>query len=190
MTAILKVNIEDLTADWLKQFKANHSDAEIEIHIRKKTPSFLNEEEFWEIINQLNWEADNNFAIVEPAIEKLSTYAIAKIYAFQELLTQKLHQLDTPEHARNIGEASFSVDRYFSVDNFLYARACVVANGKAIFEEVLQNPSEMPKDLTFEPLLHIAAEAYKRKTKRNFTFLPSVSYETYSNQIAWSTIAA
>ncbi len=184
MTAILKVNIEDLTTDWLKQFKINHSDAEIEIHIRSKIPPLLGEEEFWEIINQLNWEKDNNSAIIEPAIERLTTYTLGQIYAFQELLAQKLYQLDTPEHARNIGEASFSVD------HFLYARACVVANGKEIFEDVLHNPSEMPKDLTFEPLLHIAAEAYKRKTKRNFTFLPSVSYETYSNQIAWSTIAA
>ena len=88
------------------------------------------------------------------------------VYLFQDILSEKLYKLDTKNHALNIGEDSWLTDKYFSVDNFLYARCCVIANGQEAFEVVLNNPSEMPKDLTFEPLLSLAAKTYEFKTKK------------------------
>jgi hypothetical protein len=76
-------------------------------------------------------------------------------------------------------------ENYLSVDDFLYARCAVVANGKAFYENVLNNPSEMPTDLTFEPLLYIAMHAYKRKTGKEFMLAPAFNYETYSNKGGW-----
>ena len=51
---------------------------------------------------------------------------------------------------------------YFSVDEFLYSRCVVVANGKDYYYEVLNNPTKMPKDLEFESLLYIACDAYEK----------------------------
>lgn len=80
-----------------------------------------------------------------------------------------------------MGKNSWGEDRPFSSDYFLYARACVVANGKDYFERVLADPTQMPKGFTFEALLYLAADAYKRKTGQDFEYVPTVSYETYSN---------
>lgn len=70
------------------------------------------------------------------------------------------------------------------MDDFLYVRCCVVANGKAAFEEVLQHPEKMP-DLTFSGLLHLAAWAYELKTGKPFVHLSAYNYETYSNENGW-----
>jgi len=43
----------------------------------------------------------------------------------------------------------------------------------------------MLKDMEFEALLQIAAEAYEAKTGEDFGFTPSVSYETFSNKAGW-----
>ncbi len=43
----------------------------------------------------------------------------------------------------------------------------------------------MPKDVTFEPILSIAAKAYQRKKKKDFLYNPSYNYETYSNKEGW-----
>jgi hypothetical protein len=43
----------------------------------------------------------------------------------------------------------------------------------------------MPEDLTFEPLLYAALHAYKRKTGKDFMYIPTHNYETYSNKAGW-----
>ncbi|MEM8528192.1 MAG: DUF4240 domain-containing protein [Bacteroidota bacterium] len=188
MTAILKLKAEDLTSDWFAKVKADYADADLELHIKTSTKTQLGEDEFWAVIDQLDWEAENELAIVAPAVQVLSKYEIGKIYAFQELFAQKLYALDTPAHAQHIGDASWSSDSYFSVDHFLYARACVVAHGKEVYEEVLTTPKEMPDDCTFEALLRLASDAFEQKTGRSFHYIPSVSYETYQNEEAWASV--
>lgn len=69
----------------------------------------------------------------------------------------------------------------------MFTNACVVANGKEAYLEVLNNPKKMFKDLTFEPLLSVAATAYERKTKKPFVYLPSLNAETYSNKKGWNS---
>mgnify|MGYP002397618692 CR=1 FL=1 len=77
-------------------------------------------------------------------------------------------------------------DDYLSVDDFLFVRCAVVAEGKAYFENILQNPSEFPSEISFEPILNLADQAYELKTGRTFEYFPPVSYETYSNKKAWN----
>ncbi len=77
------------------------------------------------------------------------------------------------------------ITKPFSSDNFLYARACVVANGKDFYEKVLADPSQMPKDLSFEALLSLARKAYKKKTGQTFDYSPTITYETFSNPEGW-----
>ncbi|MCB9291541.1 MAG: DUF4240 domain-containing protein [Lewinellaceae bacterium] len=63
------------------------------------------------------------------------------ILEFADLLSEKLYALDSKTYAKHIGEDGWSPGRYFSVDNFLYARCCVVANGKELYEKVLHDPA-------------------------------------------------
>ncbi len=147
----------------------------------------MEESEFWDLIGELNWNAvGDDEAVCEPLANALVGKSIDAIDAFAEHLAQKLHALDTEAHARQIGEGAYvGPDEHFSVDWFLYARCCVVANGREVFETVLEDPSQMPEDLEFEALLYVAATAYERKTGDDFDSDTSVSYETFSNKDGW-----
>lgn len=147
----------------------------------------LTDNDFWNIINLLNWNQTEDNAIVEPAIAHLTTLTIGMIYQFEDKLSKKLYQLDKKIFAEQDNENGYHSGNYFSVDIFLYARACVVANGEQVFQKVLNTPSEFPKDMTFEPLLYIAEEAYKRKTGQQMKYLRQYNYETFSNKEGWPT---
>lgn len=151
-----------------------------------KPKKMLPDNEFWEVIEKINWEKEDDDERMQPAIKFLTKKKVSEIKQFQENLTYKLYQLDTKEHAKNIGEDAYKNDNsYFSVDYFLYVRCCVVANGKDYFKDVLENPKEMPKNLDFEPLLYIAEEAYELRMNKDFDYDTGCDYETYSNYKAW-----
>jgi hypothetical protein len=76
-------------------------------------------------------------------------------------------------------------ENYLSVDDFLYARCAVVAEGKKYYEKVLNMPSEMPETITFESLLYIDKEAFKIKIGKEFNYMRNQKYETYSNKEGW-----
>lgn len=182
MIASIKISIQDLTASFIEELKAKYGAANLEINIIPERKDRLTEQQFWSIIDALNWDKEEDTEIVAPAIEALVDLSIAQIYDFEDKLTDKLHQLDQKKIAEQTG---YQADEYFSLDRFLYARACVIANGKDAFEEVLTDVTSMPKDLTFEPLLSLAAQAYHKKTNKSFKYIPAVSYETYANQEGW-----
>ena len=69
----------------------------------------------------------------------------------------------------------------------LYARCCVVANGRDFYESVLSDPAEFPNDTDFEALLELASAAHELKFgKVPDPFDTPVSYETFSNQAGWA----
>lgn len=188
MTAILKIKVEDLTPQFLEQVKRDYPNQELEIRIGEAAqPDLLEEDQFWEIISLLDWTKEENNDIIAPAVTALAKYPIHFIYLFQDILAKKLFALDQKKYALHIGEAAWQVDKYFSVDNFLYVRCCVVANGKKLYHEVLEQPTEMPKNLTFEPLLWIAKQAYQQKTDKKLDYIPIPSYETYGNKDGWTS---
>lgn len=187
MTAILKIKGKDLTPQLLKKIQEQYSDRELEIKLSSEERiSEFKEKDFWHVISLFDWAKDKNEEIVAPSISFLQNSPVKFIYQFQDFLSQKLHDLDGKKYAMHIGEDSFSVDNYFSVDNFLYARCCVVANGESYYNEVKESPKKMPKDLTFEPILYLASKAYHQKTGQNFDYIPLFDFETYANQAAWS----
>ena len=168
-------------------FKEKYANRDLEIKVTpSKKPQHLQEGLFWKIIGLLNWsKAGNNDAVLAPAVKKLAAQPTRFIYQFQDLLSEKLFTLDAKKFARHIGVDAWQEDKYFSVDNFLHARCCVVANGLEAFEAVLANPESMPNDLTFEPILSLAAKAFQLKTGKEFTYFPMFNYETYSNEEGW-----
>ncbi len=187
MTAILKIKAKDLTSKLLKKIQEQYGDRELEIQLSADDSiSEFSEDNFWEVINLLDWTKEDNEEIVAPAITFLENSPTKFIYQFQDFLSQKLYDLDGKKYALHIGEDSYSADSYFSVDNFLYARCCVVANGKKYYKKVKKSPKKMPKDLTFEPILYLASKAYQQKTGQTFDYIPLFDFETYANQDAWN----
>ncbi|OZG72411.1 hypothetical protein BTA51_14870 [Hahella sp. CCB-MM4] len=147
----------------------------------------MNENEFWSIIGMLNWEeSGDDEAVVEPVVDLLSQKSDEEIFQFEEILAQKLHALDTKAHAKEIGEDAYvNEKKYFSVDSFLYSRCVVVANGKELFQHILENPKEFPKDMEFEAILYVAQEAYEQKNDKEWEYVSPTDYETYKNISGW-----
>lgn len=141
---------------------------------------------FWSLIDRLDWrhEGDDD-RVVMPVVKALRQMPLDEIESFEEILARKLHALDGRDWAREIGAGWWGGEALVSVDEFLYARCVVVANGKDFYEAVVADPTTMPKDLEFEALLGIASTAWQKKTGEEPTFMASVSYETFSNEAGW-----
>ncbi len=187
MTLKIKLPLRSLTESVIRDLQEKYPEAEISVelhHDRNRAP--LSESYFWEIISLLDWTQEGDAdAILEAAIAHLAGGPVRHIFEFADLLSEKLFALDGMAYARAIGDDSWSPDSYFSVDNFLYARCCVVANGQEKYEKVLNNPQLMPKDITFEALLYLPSEAYERRTRNKYDYTAAFSIETYSNQEGW-----
>jgi Protein of unknown function (DUF4240) len=188
MTTILNMRLREAQLETIQHLQQDFPNAQLRIEIGKKdTTPLLLEQRFWEIIHLLDWsdpEADD--AVLEPAVKALAVSPVHHIYLFADMLAVKLFSLDARVFAEQIGADAYTPNRYFSPDNFLYARCCVIANGQKAYEAILQQPHLMPKDLTFEALLSLASKAYFRKTGKKFDYLPLTAIETYSNSVGWS----
>lgn len=188
MNTILKINVQELDNQFVENMKKEFSGSELEIYVHDQAepmPAFT-EDDFWLMVGMLDWSGEgDDEQVVEPLIKELERRPLAHMYRFLDILSEKLWLLDTRKHAQVFLDDP-EEEGYLSADDFLYARCTVVANGKQYYENVLRHPEQMPKDLTFEPLLYVATRAYKRKTEREVMSLPAVSYETFSNKEGWA----
>ena len=188
MAQTIHISVDNLNEDFLDNIKEQYPNASLEIKVKTTaTKEGLKDVEFWEIIDLLDWSKNqSDELIIKPAIAALAAKKMRHIYEFQDFLSEKLFLLDTKIHAQNVGENSYINEAtYFSVDEFLYARCCVVANGKTVFKTVLQAATKMPKNLTFEAILSIARKAYKLKTGKTLTYQPKFNIETFANKKGW-----
>lgn len=184
-STILRAPLQSVNPARLRELQEMYPKAEFQIGIGQSV-SKMSEASFWKLISLLNWsKTGDDEAVLEPLIQKLVASSLRSIYEFQDHLSEKLFALDRKDIAREIGEGAWQKGRYFSVDGFLYARCCVVANGREAFENVLKDPALMPKDLDFEAILYVAADAFERKTGKPFDYMPAHNYETYSNLEGW-----
>lgn len=187
MQTVLNLNIDEIDAQFIDMLKRDFAHAEVEIRLQEQPDQAITftESDFWKAIDLLDWkQEDEDDQIVEPLIALLAASPIAYIYRFADMLSEKLWHLDTYAHAKVFLDDP-EEEGYLSVDDFLYTRCAVVANGRSYYENVLKQPHLMPPDLTFEPLLYVALKAYKRKTGKNFTPEHAFNYETYSNKNGW-----
>ncbi len=184
----IHISVDHLNEGFIERLREHYPHASLEIKVGEKQENGgLTEEQFWEMIALLDWsKGDDNEAITKPLVQKLAAHSLRHIYEFQDLLSEKLNRLDTKAHAEKAGENAWKGDESpFSLDEFLYARCCVVANGKAAYDAVLKDPSQMPQDLAFEPLLRIAGKAYFLKTGKIFRYVPAFNMETFANKEGW-----
>jgi hypothetical protein len=150
----------------------------------------MNENEFWEIIALFDWEqTGDDDAVLEPATNALAAMSTAAICAFDDLLSERLHALDTRAHCKACYEGELDPDDgddYISADDFLYSRCVVVANGREFFEAVLANPAEMPQGMEFESILYLAGNAFEQKTGDEYDHVTAVSHESFQNAEGWA----
>ncbi|MGG4491173.1 DUF4240 domain-containing protein [Metabacillus idriensis] len=157
-----------------------------EFNTIQKPKKMMKDESFWSIISLLNFNAECDEDIIEPSINELAKMSVRDIKQFEEAVAYKLYLLDTKEHAKNIGEYSYGEEKnYFSADLFLYFRCSVVAKGKEFFESTLSEPKNMPNDDSFESLLSLASDAYRRRTGKEFEYYTGCDYESFSNVEGW-----
>lgn len=154
---------------------------------RKLEPkAMMSDQQFWKIIGMFDWNQNDEDEIILPSVKYLAKQKIIDIKQFEENLTFKLYCIDTKKHATSIGEGSYNEkEDHFSVDLFLYTRCAAVAKGIEFYQNVLNDPTLMPKEETFEALLSLSAKAYELKTRKEFEYTTGCDYETYSNKDGW-----
>jgi hypothetical protein len=192
-TTLLEVPLKGVTPRILEDLQAKYPDATLRIETGSGAPDTgtMDEMLFWSIIDLFDWGQENSAAILKPAVEALSAFSKAEICKFHDLLNEKLYALDGKRFAEHLGSNAWppAAGHLFSVDDFLYSRCGVVANGRHFFEEVLMHPERIPKEFTFEALLYLPDHAWKQKTgEEHLDYFPPLSYETFSNEAGWPGI--
>lgn len=183
--SVIHIPLAALDERMVQELKQQFGPADLEIRVQGMSDDWLSETDFWEIIEKLDWDkSGDDDAVLAPAVQALASLSLAHIHQFEDMLAQKLWQLDTPLHART--SLGGSPDATLSADGFLYDRCCVVANGKAFYEKVLKQPETMPVGYAFGRLLTLADKASRLKTGKGLVHIPRFNYETYSNTAAWS----
>ncbi len=189
MTTLLEIPLRDVSDSAFHELKSKYPSATLRVEADNSLHSgAMDEAQFWAIIALFDWKTPNSEAIMAPAIEALSRFSVDDIHSFHDILNEKLYNLDGQRFAEQLGSNRYSNDsgHHFSVDSFLYARCCVVANGLSFYHSVLSDPSKMPKEYTFESLLYLPAEAWKMKTGRSdYDYFPEIWCETFSNPTGW-----
>ncbi len=153
---------------------------------------YMSQDDFWDLIDLLNWDEEgNDDAVIAPAVQQLGNLTVEEIFAFQEILSEKLWQLDGEKFAREIGRDAFkNNEKQFSKEWFLAARCCAVANGQLFFNDILKDPATMPKDLGFVSLTSLAGRAYRKKTGNHFNYSPKHAFSSCSNKSGWPSLHA
>lgn len=145
----------------------------------------MTEQTFWDILALFDWsKVGHARAVMQPAINYLAHLRLQELNAFDEILAAKLYALDAKQYAKYTG---FGKEHY-SVDSFLYNRCCVVANGQAFYEQVLNDPTLMCKELDFQSILYLTFCAAEQQGIRDYYHHTRLSYETFSNREGWKDV--
>ncbi|MGI4822514.1 MAG: DUF4240 domain-containing protein [Janthinobacterium lividum] len=146
----------------------------------------MDEELFWGILDSLNWKkTGDNEAIMLPAVKRLAALPPEDIFAFDDILAEKLYQLDGKKYAAACYPGQ-DINR-ISGDGFLYDRCSVLTNGRQFYEQVINTPEKWPVGFEFESLIYLPQQAYSRKTKNeDYPHTTPLSIETCSNEAGWN----
>ncbi len=193
MTTLLEIPLNDVSSSVLHDLQIKYPNgAVLRIDVADSFTK-MDEAQFWSIIGLMDWRTLDSEAILARSVKALSTFSKEDIYHFHDILNEKLYALDGRRFAEQLGSNKYEADnkKHFSVDSFLYARCCVVANGQTFYNTVLKNPAKMPKEYTFESLLYLPRKAWLLKTKRdNYDYFPEIWSETFSNSDGWEGIVS
>ena len=116
---------------------------------------------FWTTMALCDWTQEgNDDAVLRPVIHFLSERDNAAIFAFDDLMSELLYQLDTKKLAEQCQEA----DLLMSDDSFLYSRCVALINGPAYYQRVKRGREKGVWRMEFESLLYESVTARPRTT--------------------------
>ncbi|MEW6536900.1 MAG: DUF4240 domain-containing protein [Candidatus Auribacterota bacterium] len=123
----------------------------------------MNDDVFWTLINdsskKSNHDQSRQYEILKTSLMNLNP---REILAFERILRKKIIECDNYK----ILAASKIINDYVTDDSYLYFRAWLIAKGRIVFENALEDPDSLAIHITkneiadFEDLLFIATEAY------------------------------
>lgn len=139
--------------------------------------SLMDDDRFWSLIALLGGSlGDEAIAGLSEALEALE---FSDLWAFRDTLVARLRELDHPLNTVSSGEGD---DRVVSADASLYYRCEIVAAGRDVFREHLEQPrpGERSAGADGEALLAIAEDASVTRMPES-----TVSIETGTNSQHW-----
>ena len=144
-------------------------------------------DEFWLFISKIDkaaLERGEEEQALAPLAEILSTLPDEELFSFADHLAQRLYDIDGQRYFNAAGDGAGSDD------SFLYLRCYVVAKGRAFYQAVQEDPSQIPQtiDEWCEPLLYLAPEAWAANNDSDpadYEHVSPVSYESGSNGDLW-----
>ena len=146
----------------------------------------MTQDEFWALISLLDserideeCEEGEDDPVTAPLVRALSERSREDIRGFDDILSGLLYELDGQEFAWHAGVCG----QFESL--FLYCRSVAVASGRERYESIVGDPSLMPTDMEFEPLVTVAERAWFKKTGEEYDHTPAFSMEMYANRMNW-----
>lgn len=190
MTNVIRYPLRNISPQTLRDLQEHYPNASVQIELSEKPQEGgLTEADFWDLIAQLDWtKSGNDDAVIAPVVVALIKSPLRHIYDFADILSHKLYLLDGEIYANPQNEPNVAFDSDFAADRFLYARCCVVANGKAFYDNIRQNPLEMPLNYLFAPLLRIPSEAFKQQVGKQLEHVWAYPVESFTNPDGWQTL--
>ncbi|BDR52915.1 hypothetical protein KIM372_08220 [Bombiscardovia nodaiensis] len=136
-------------------------------------------DEFWKIVDMLDWKyADkDDEKILKPAVTYLASCSDEDIFAFDEIMSKLLYDID--------GDQWYTGD---SGDVFLYERCIALVNGKQFYDQVKAGKQKLDPDMEFESLLTLPGSAWALKhgaSPDDYRHFSKYSYESFSNVANW-----
>lgn len=141
----------------------------------------MDEDTFWHRIEECRPSGPDPDAerLAAALTARLSAGPLAGVTGFAEQLSWALYRLDRKEYGNEL-----------SGDCFLYTRAAVVADGRSVYEVVLQDPEVFVPYVSelrwAEDLLYVPDEAYRHITGEEWERDTRYSYESFSNRAGWA----
>lgn len=188
MTNTLRYPLRNISPATIADLQEKYPNASVSIELSTiPAEGGLSEDGFWNFIALLDWsQVGDDSAVIEPLVSALSAGPLRYIYDFKDILSQKLYLLDGSAYAAAFPDQDH--DAAFG-DVFLFARCCVVANGRACYQDVLEHPEKMPVSLYFSPILRVANEAWKRRFGTVMRYVSAYPIESFNNENAWKEIS-
>lgn len=136
------------------------------------------------IMDVCDWDqSGNDDMVIAPLVNYLSSLSDDEIFAFDDIMTELLYDLDTK---KNFKRACKYYDH--SDDSFLYSRCAALVNGEECYEKVKAGKNNKIWTMEFEAILSVPMLAWGRKHGidcRDYPHLPAKSVETGSNADEW-----
>ena len=160
-------------------------DVKQKLDVRKDNTDKMTRESFFDLImNVCDWDkSGDDSKILAPLIDHLSKQSDEYIFAFEDIMSELLYEIDT----RKNYEAAEKIYPQ-SDDTFLYSRCVAIINGKQYYDDVRNGRITDIWKNEFEAILYVAREAWARKYGKSsvdFPHISPLSYETGSNTDGW-----